>query len=156
MRLWTLSRRRRVTPETRLDLAWKWTLCDRPRVDCESQMSWAEPYCVPSYNFIEYDLRSIVQRVDSGGVAVWVRVRMCVGGACLTGPRNLPADGVRIWPSERGTRCPRKLRNVVSTQVLLFHISSRKLWLPHGAFVMYRFHNTFVVEVIHRYWKHWE
>lgn len=65
-------------------------------MDNALQMPRTVIHCVPSYNFIEADLRSIVHRVDSGRARLHVCVRACVSGACLSGDRNLPADGARI------------------------------------------------------------
>lgn len=74
VRLWTLSRSRRVTWRERPGGAWKRTLCTRTRAGYASQMSHGDCHCVPSYNFIEADLRSIVRPVDSRrGVVVCVR-----------------------------------------------------------------------------------
>lgn len=43
-------------------------------------------HCVPSYNFIEADLRSIVRPVDSRRGVVCVRARMCAW--CVLAPQS--------------------------------------------------------------------
>ncbi|CAG4952168.1 unnamed protein product [Colias eurytheme] len=74
-------------------------------------MSRGDIHCVPSYNFIEADLRSIVRPVDSSGAAWCACVCACVGGACFAGRRNLPADGARIMTISLATQRRRKLSN---------------------------------------------
>lgn len=107
--------------------AWKRTLCAGRTAGYGAQMSHAEIHCVPSYNFIEADLRSIVRPVDSRRGVVCVhcaRAHVCGGSVRASSP-------VRSYLQMALGTCSlaqrsRKLGNDVSDRVLFSFITMHK------------------------------